>query len=187
MKQIIASKVYDIPEGVTVEIKSRECTVTGPRGTLSRSFKFTKLDLRVEGNQVKAELWFGNKKALACIRSVISAIKNMCVGVTKGYEYKMRMVYAHFPINVSIEEQGKLVAIRNFLGEKRVREVKMLEGVDIERSTDVKDELILSGNDINCVAQSAAAIQNATRVKNKDIRKFLDGVYVSEKGNVEKE
>jgi large subunit ribosomal protein L9e len=63
----------------------------------------------------------------------------------------------------------------------------MLEGVDIERSDDVKDELILRGNDINCVSQSAANIQQITRVKNKDIRKFLDGVYISERGNIVKD
>lgn len=39
--------------------------------------------------------------------------------MTKGYLYKMRFCYAHFPINVSIA--GKIVEIRNFLGEKRVR------------------------------------------------------------------
>ena len=30
----------------------------------------------------------------------------------------MRLVYSHFPINVSIEKNGKQLAIRNFLGEK---------------------------------------------------------------------
>merc|ERR550514_452707 len=107
MKQIFSSKEIDIPEGVTVEIKSRLVKVTGPRGTMEKSFKFIKLDLRVEGKKVIAELWFGNKKALACIRSVTSAINNMITGVTKGFEYKMRMVYSHFPINVSVENDGK--------------------------------------------------------------------------------
>merc|ERR1712146_328693 len=72
---------------------------------------------------------------------------------------------------------GKEVAIRNFLGERVVRTVPMAEGVEIERSADVKDELILRGNDINGVSQTAANIQQITLVKNKDIRKFLDGVY----------
>ena len=180
MRQIIASNEVDIPEGVTVTLKARHVTVTGPRGTLERSFKFIKIDLKLAGpkakpNKVRAEMWFGNRKGLACIRSVTSSIQNMIIGVTKGFEYKMRMVYAHFPINISIEDDGKMVAIRNFLGEKRVRTVDMLSGVDIVRSQDVKDELVLSGNDINCVSQSAANIQQATRVKNKDIRKFLDG------------
>ena len=54
--------------------------------------------------------------------------QNLIKGVTKGFEYKMRLVYAHFPINANIEENGKLIEIRNFLGEKRVRIVRMLPG-----------------------------------------------------------
>merc|ERR550537_1175384 len=92
------------------------------------------------------------------------------------------MVYAHFPVNVNIEGAGKKVEIRNFLGEKRVRKVDMLSGTTIERSEDVKDELILKGNDIEMVSRSASLINQACLVKRKDIRKFLDGVYISEKG-----
>jgi large subunit ribosomal protein L9e len=93
----------------------------------------------------------------------------------------MRYVYAHFPINVNISDDGKEVEIRNFLGEKVVRRVTMLPGVEIVHSKAQKDEIILSGNDIENVSQSAASIQQSTRVRNKDIRKFLDGIYVSEK------
>jgi large subunit ribosomal protein L9e len=191
MRTINASKEVSIPVGVTCAIKSRIVVVTGPRGTLERDFKFTKIDLKVIGEgktqKVVAELWFGNKKALAGVRSVISAINNMIIGVTKGYEYKMRMVYSHFPINVSIENGGKEIAIRNFLGEKVVRIVNTLAGVEVERSADVKDELVLRGSDINNVSQTAANIQQSTRAKNKDIRKFLDGIYVSSKENIVKD
>ena len=55
-------------------------------------------------------------------------MQNLIKGVSAGFEYKMRLVYAHFPINVNIEDGGKLVEIRNFLGEKRVRAVNMLPG-----------------------------------------------------------
>jgi large subunit ribosomal protein L9e len=66
----------------------------------------------------------------------------------------MRLVYAHFPINVSITDSGKTLEIRNFLGEKIVRRVPMLEGVKIDRSASVKDELVLTGNDLELVSLS---------------------------------
>jgi large subunit ribosomal protein L9e len=86
-----------------------------------------------------------------------------------------------------------------------VRNVKMLEGVTIAESKAQKDELILEGTDIQNVSQSgtllylcsltrfseclipAASIQGICRVRNKDIRKFLDGIYVSERGTIEQE
>ena len=64
---------------------------------------------------------------LACLS--VGVPQNLIKGVTKGFEYKMRLVYAHFPINANIEENGKLIEIRNFLGEKRVRIVRMLPGL----------------------------------------------------------
>ena len=93
----------------------------------------------------------------------------------------MRLVYAHFPINVNIVKDGKEIEIRNFLGEKIVRVVPMLDGVKIDRSANVKDELVLVGNDVELVSRSAASIHQSVLVKDKDIRKFLDGIYVSEK------
>lgn len=76
---------------------------------------------------------------------------------------------------------------RNFLGEKLVRRVTMAEGVDVEASKTQKDELVLTGNSLENVSQSAADIQQICRVRNKDIRKFLDGLYVSERGNIVEE
>jgi len=96
----------------------------------------------------------------------------------------MRAVYAHFPINCAISENGTLVEVRNFLGEKYIRKVRMHDGVVCENSKEQKDELIITGNSIEDVSQSVALIQQSTTVKNKDIRKFLDGLYVSEKGHV---
>ncbi len=177
---------------VTVEIKARHVKVSGPRGSLERTFKHIDMDLKViseEANEetetparnyVKLDLWFAHRKQLASVRTVCSHINNMIVGVTRGFTYKMRFVYSHFPINVSLN--GRTIEIRNFLGEKRVRKVPLLEGVDYTRSADVKDQIELAGNDITMVSLTAAKIQQATSIRRKDLRKFLDGIYVSEKG-----
>lgn len=116
----------------------------------------------------------GSRKSVATLRTVRSIINNMIVGVTRGYKYKMRYVYAHFPINVNLDKDSEgvwEVEIRNFLGEKIVRRVKMAAGVDVEASKNQKDQLELMGNDLEKVSQSAADIQQVCRVKNKDIRK----------------
>jgi len=146
-----------------------------------------KLQQRGKKNKVLLAVWQGGRKHVACLRTIKSLITNMITGVTKGFSYKMRAVYAHFPINCIIQDGGRSVEIRNFLGEKIVRHVNMLEGVTIAESKAQKDELILTGNDIDMVSQSAASIQGSCRVRNKDIRKFLDGIYVSEKGALQTE
>jgi len=125
MKQILSSRTLDIPSGVEVECKSRAVRVKGPRGTLSRDFRHLKLDLSLKTNedgvlQLVVESWYGSRKSLASIRSVCSHVSNLIVGVTQGFRYKMRMVYAHFPINTNIESSGQKIELRNFLGEKRV-------------------------------------------------------------------
>merc|ERR1739838_1117180 len=107
----------------------------------------------------------------ACVRTICSHVDNMFVGTTQGFQYKMRFVYSHFPINVSTS--GNTVEIRNFLGEKRVRKVELLDGVSYVRSKDVKDQIELSGNDIALVSLTAARIQQGTNIRHKDLRKFL--------------
>lgn len=110
----------------------------------------------------------------------------MIKGVTEGFKYKMRFCYAHFPINVTCVKEGNddIVEVRNFLGEKRVRRIPLLDGVNYVRTADVKDQIELSGIDITKVSLACARISQSTSVKNKDIRKFLDGIYVSEKSTI---
>lgn len=180
-----------LPQGVKVtECKSRKITVVGPRGTLKRDFHhIPKLDLVLseDGKHIIATMWLASNKRSSSLRTVVSHISNLFDGVTKGFRYKMRAVYAHFPVNISIEKNGTVVEIRNFLGEKRTRVCNMLEGVKAYRDESVKDCIVMEGNDIDNVSQSAALIHMACLVKNKDIRKFLDGVYVSERGTIESE
>lgn len=186
MKTIESSQTVKIPDGIKCSVHNRRVTVTGPRGTLVRKFNHAQLEIKMLGKKrVEVKKWFGIRKELATVRTICSHIENMVVGVTRGFQYKMRSVYAHFPINCVTQDNGTLVEIRNFLGEKIIRRVKMQPGVKCVNSTAQKDELILEGNSIEDVSKSAAQIQQSTAVKNKDIRKFLDGIYVSEKGHVE--
>ncbi|GME76918.1 unnamed protein product [Ambrosiozyma monospora] len=193
MKYVQSHENLDIPEGVTLEIKSRIVKVTGPRGSLSKNLRHIDVTFKkVSDKQITITVHNGDRKHVAALRTVKSLIANLITGVTVGYKYKMRFVYAHFPINVNIIDStastsGKAVEIRNFLGEKRVRTVPIPKGVDAEISTTQKDELVVSGNSLEEVSQTCADVQQICRVRNKDIRKFLDGIYVSAKGNIVEE
>merc|ERR1712167_417931 len=170
MKNINAKSSITIPDGVTVEVKSRFVKVTGPRGVLSKSFKHMSIDIfKTDDKTIK----------VAC-----SHIQNMIIGVTKGFKYRMKMVYAHFPTNVQITDGGKQCDIVNFIGQKVKFHVNALEGVKIERDAKNNTELTIEGNSIDNVSRTCALINQKCAIRNKDIRKFLDGIYVSNKGNI---
>ena len=184
MKLLYEFDTLKVPEGVKVEIKSRKVTVKGKHGELVREFRHLPVELEIiqGGAKVKIGMWFSTSKQKAGIRSCMGHINNMFLGVMHKFEYKLRLVYSHFPINPTIT--GSTVEIRNYLGEKAVRKIDMMPGVKIEKSTGVKDELVLTGTNIDNVSRCAALIHQSTLTKKKDIRKFLDGIYVSEKGSM---
>merc|ERR1711879_965700 len=147
-------------EDVKLVVKGQKITVTGPRGTLSRDFSHLKVEVKKTGKQAcKFTKWWSTKREIAALRTAASHVKNMATGVTSGFRYK----------------------IRNFLGEKINREVAMLDGVTIKSSPKQKDEFWFEGNDIENVSRSCALVHQKAFVRNKDIRKFLDGIYVSQK------
>jgi large subunit ribosomal protein L6 len=100
----------------------------------------------------------------------------MIKGVIDGFTYKMKIVFIHFPMTIRI--QGNTVYIENFIGENKPRTAKILPRVSV-RVED--DDVILEGPDIEAVGQTAANIQQACQIRNKDLRKFLDGIYVYSK------
>ncbi|KAI5294925.1 hypothetical protein KEM52_002856 [Ascosphaera acerosa] len=186
-------RIYDTFLGNRpVHIRSRVITVEGPRGKLVKDVSHLAVSFsRPKKDVISIEIHHGDRKAVAALRTVRTIMNNLIIGVTRGFLYKMRYVYAHFPINVNIEQNKESglydVEIRNFLGESIVRRVTAQPGVEVVASPNVKDELHILGNSLEGVSQSAADISQVCRVRNKDIRKFLDGVYVSERGNIVEE
>merc|ERR1712088_742262 len=63
----------------------------------------------------------------------------------------------------------------------KMRAVTMMDGVLIKASPKQKDEFWLEGNDVEKVSRTCALIYHKAIPRNKDIRKFLDGIYVSQK------
>ena len=173
-----------IPSDLTCEVVGKKITITGPRGTIRRDFSHTPIELAHIDGVVYTTVWFPRGQQRSLPRTIVAHVQNMITGVTKGYLYKMRLAYAHFPITTNIVDGNTTLEIRNFLREAEVRRVHAIEGVKIEASTAQKDELIISGNDVESVSCTCAKIHDSVKIKNKDLRKFLDGIFVSYKGHI---
>mmetsp|Transcript_52016 Transcript_52016/g.46722 ORF Transcript_52016/g.46722 Transcript_52016/m.46722 type:complete len:194 (-) Transcript_52016:220-801(-) len=177
------SKEIPIPEDIKVDIKSRRIWVEGPRGKLYRDFKHAMVTLKkTRNNTVLVEKRFDKKKRCAVVKTIAGHIENLFIGVTKGFRYKMKLVYAHFPINATVLDNGKSLQVLNYIGQKAKRRITVRPGCIINEPAGTKDELWIEGNDIDAVSGSASQIWMSCRVTDKDIRKFLDGIYVYAKG-----
>jgi len=166
----------EVPEGVEVEIEGMKVKVRGPKGTLERDFGHARgVILRREDGEVIVESYFVDSRRRALVGTIAAHIKNMITGVTKGFRYKMKILYSHFPVRVEVDEKAGIVRINNFLGEKAPRIARIMPGAKVKVQ---KNDVIIEGIDIEAVAQTAANIELATKVKDKDRRKFMDGIYI---------
>ncbi|RLG86388.1 MAG: 50S ribosomal protein L6 [Thermoprotei archaeon] len=179
-KAVYVSEEVEIPEGVEVRLEGYRVVVKGPKGELERDFSFVKgrgIYIRIDDGKVVVESYFANRRRKALVGTVASHIENMIIGVTKGWRYKLKIITTHFPVSVKV--QGDKVYIENFLGEKAPRVAKILPGVKV---TVKGRDVIVEGIDVEAVGQTAANIELATKVKDKDRRVFVDGIYIYEKG-----
>ncbi len=170
------TRQVEIPPGVDVKFDGGVLTVSGPKGTLARDMRFPQIDLKVEGGEVVVSTASDKKRFLAMTGTIEAHAKNMIRGVVDGYEYRMKVVYSHFPIQ--LKQQGNRLEINNFLGEKQPRVAKIIEGVTVKIGN---DEVTLTGIDKEKVGNTAANIEHATRITKRDPRVFQDGVYITER------
>lgn len=172
------SEEVKLPKGVTATYKADILSIKGANGRLTRIFKHPRLILRLEGSTVKLTCKMPRRRENALFGTWRSHINNMIKGVTEGFQYKMKIVYSHFPIKVSIRE--RTFVIENFLGERHPRNAKIIGETKVQVSG---DQVILTGNNIEHVGQSAANIEQATKIKHYDPRVFQDGIYLIGKGS----
>jgi large subunit ribosomal protein L6 len=171
------SKIIQVPDGVDVNVEKRRVTVKGMKGTLTRDFSYVPVSLEAGGdNTVRIWAEWPRKKEASLVGTVNSHIKNMITGVEKGFSYKLKIVFSHFPISVKV--QDKIVLIENFTGERRSRKAKIVGDVKVKVES---EDITIEGINLENVSQTAANIEQATKVKKKDPRVFLDGIYVYER------
>ncbi|HVN73161.1 MAG TPA: 50S ribosomal protein L6 [Methanoregula sp.] len=166
-----------IPDGVKASLDGAQLRITGPKGQLSRNVRFPQVTVSVDGGEVTISTESKRKEITSMVGTLEAHTKNMCRGVTDGFEYRMKVVYSHFPIQLKL--QGSRLEIANFLGEKKARYARIESGVTAKVAN---DEVILTGIDRELVGTSAANIEHATHIRNRDPRVFQDGVYIIQRG-----
>ena len=166
----------ELPNAVTASMKQGVLEIKGPLGTAKKDFNLVRVTITVEGKSVKVNP-FGRKKAdRAVLGTASSIIMNLIHGVTKGFTYKVKIVFAHFPITVKVK--GKEVHVENFYGERSPRVAQI---VGDSKASVEGDDVIIQGINVEDVGHTAANIEQATKVRRKDQRVFLDGLYLYEK------
>ena len=165
-----------IPEGVRITQKRHMLAFEGPLGKTHKSFRTIPVKIKVTEGMVLLRAAGFRKRDYAILHAARSLIRNICEGLVKGYTVKMKVVFAHFPITVRVE--GRTILIENFQGERAPRTTKIVGNTKVVPKG---EDVILTGEVWTDVTQTAANIELKTKVKNKDHKVSLDGIYVFEK------
>lgn len=171
-------EIFQIPSGVTVTKNGDDVTVKGSKGELSRRMYHPMISFVIADGMVTISTESSRRSVCALVGTYAALLKVMSHGVTEGYEYHMKIVFNHFPIQAKVA--GNRVEIGNFLGEKQPRFAAIVEGVKVKIQG---DEVILTGINRESIGNTAANIEQACKVRNRDPRVFQDGIYITSRGN----
>jgi large subunit ribosomal protein L6 len=172
----VEEKAVQVPAGVKAALEGRSLVVRGKLGENRKDFEKINVNLSVQGDRIIVTPFSLKKKDNVVINTVLSIIENMVTGVTKGFTYRVKVVYAHFPI--SVKTKGDEILVENFVGERSPRIAKIIGSCKV---TVEGDDVVVKGVSLEDVGQTAANLEQATKIKRKDQRVFLDGLYIFEK------
>lgn len=172
----ILEEKIEFSDDIDVSIDGDEIEVSGPNGTISKKFTDRRISIDIGDETMTLSVDSPSKEEKALLGTYTSHLKNMVTGAEEDFEYKMKVLYSHFPMQVNSKSDH--LEIENFIGEEEPRSAKILgdTGVNVDG-----DEVIITGPDREDVAQTAANIEAATKIKKTDTRVFQDGIYIVEK------
>ena len=176
----------EIPEGINANIDGDRIILKKVEAGSEKSEDDHELERRldkrvetkIEGNKVILESKQTTKNDRKMFGTMKAHINNMVKGLTEKFKYKLQIANVHFPMNVSHNKENNTLVIKNFLGEKQDRIIKLIEGVNVKID---KETIELDSIDIEKAGQCAANIEKGAKVRNKDRRIFQDGIFITEK------
>ncbi len=172
-------KTIDIPQGVKTKLDGFAYEAQGPKGKVNKVFKNEYVKMEMKEKKIRIFTTREKKTDIAVVGTWESIVNSSFIGVTKGFIYTMKIVYAHFPVKVTVK--GNEVHLDNFLGEKSARKIT----VGPETKVTVKGDLVtVEGSDLEVTGNAAARIERMSKIKGFDPRVFQDGIYIVRKGDV---
>jgi len=169
----------DIPEGVEIKIENGLVSAKGPKGECSKNLFNPKINIEVKDGKVEITAKNATKKQKTGIGTCLSHLDNLIKGANEGYVYTLKVCSGHFPMTVNLS--GKEFVVNNFLGEKNPRKLTIKEGVTVKLEG---DKIVVESCDKEIAGQTAANIESLTKVRNRDLRIFQDGIYITSKDGV---
>ncbi len=179
MKKEISEKI-EIPENTELVIEGNILTIKGANGENKKKFDLKNLHINKEHNSLIVSCKKATKKEKKKINTLRAHLKNMIEGVSKKFEYQLKICFSHFPITVEVKNDELI--IKNFLGERENRRLKIPKGADIDAG---KEIITISSVNKEIAGQTAADIERATKVRKKDKRIFQDGIFIINKAGKE--
>jgi len=171
------SKEVVIPEKVNVEILGSKVKISGTKGNLERVFEMTGLKMKMKENKIVISAEQDRRKTKALVGTVAAHIRNLIEGVTKGFTYKLKVIFSHFPIQLKIEKDK--VIFLNFLGERTLRIAQIVGKTEVKIEG---QDITVTGINLEDVGQTSSNLELATRRTGYDKRVFQDGCYIVSKG-----
>ncbi len=175
MKEKEIKREVEIPEGVEFKIEGRIMTAKGPKGENKKELSNPKIEVTVEEKKVTLSAKNATKREKTNIGTFESHITNLMRGVKERFVYRLKICSGHFPMNVTCTKEE--FSVKNFLGEKIPRVLKLKPGVDVKLEG---EQVTVESTNKEFAGQTAAEIERLTKVKNKDRRVFQDGIYITE-------
>ena len=176
MKVKLMKTEIEIPEGVTCDVQDKTVTTKGTKGEVVRLFNHPKVGIKMADNKLVLESNDATKREKTMHNTFRAHLKNMFKGAVEGHTYKLKICSGHFPMNASVNNNE--FVIKNFLGEKVPRVLKIKEGAEVKIEGEI---IIVTSLSKETAGQVAADIESLTRIKGRDLRIFQDGIYITEK------
>jgi len=166
-----------IPESVKADIRDNVFFVEGRLGKLQKNITRIPVVVQIQDKKIVIRPHGRRKKDLAITNTARSILSSMLTGVEKGFTYRLKIVSAHFPMSVKLK--GDKVNVENYFGERSPRTSQIVG--QTTKVTVAGEDVIVQGPSLEDVSQTAANIELSTKMKGKDQRVFLDGLYIKKK------